>query len=441
MASKVVGSELYSEIAEIINDNLTDLGISINANKTEGKNIYIQCEDDRLETQDHLESLLDNLPGVKSERISGTSKSSMDFTRIKRGSTEVDLVYKGGAKGGMNVTTLNASITELFPAVAFELGLPKNVSKDNFWKKIYSEGVKLKTGGVYKNDTALKAGKEVITTAKEKSDMFEAKLENGYDLFKYIMSNYERKKIDKIVWGYRNNTKPAGVKPNHKGDIFLVYDDGNMIGLSIKATSGGPAPPQFNSYVRAIFNAKAFSKLAQFDKLKKTSYDNYYKNRIVGIPPFSDYGKPKMTAVVGSFEKREKTEYNKIYDEQLKWLKGVVIDLIKNNPEDAKEWILKEVVAEQADVPLVVLHAKGGGKVEPINDEEEVKVCVKVSKKGKGGITAYPASEKAKQDFFIALTCNNKTTELKFSIRTNKSGINHKLGQYINLAVKYNGIV
>ena len=88
----------------------------------------------------------------------------------------------------------------------------------------------------------------------------------------------------------------------------------------------------------------------------------------------------------------------------MKWLKGVVIDLIKNNPEDAKEWILKEVVAEQADVPLVVLHAKGGGKVEPINDEEEVKVCVKVSKKGKGGITAYPASEKAKQDFIIALT-------------------------------------
>ena len=439
MAS-VVGSELYKEIAEIINDNLTDLGISIDK-RTKNKNIYIQCEDDRLETQDHLESLLDNLPGVTSERISGTTKSSMDFTRIKRGSTEVDLVYKGGVKGGMNVTTLNASITELFPAVAFELGLPKNVSKTKFWQKIYSEGVELKTGGVYKNNTAMKAGIEVITTAKEKSDMFDKKLENGYDLFKYIMSNYERKEIDKIVWGYRNNTKPDGVQPNHKGDIFLVYKDGKMLGLSIKATSGGPPPPQFNSYVRAIYNAKAFNKLKEFDKLKKTSYDDYYKNRIVGIPPFSDYGKPKMTAVVGSFEKREKTEYNKIYDEQLKWLKGVVIDLIKNNPEDAKEWILKEVVAEQADVPLVVLHAKGGGKVEPINDEEEVKVCVQVSKKGKGGITAKPAAESAKQDFFIDLTCNKKTTTLKFSIRTNKSGINHKLGQYINLAVKFNGIV
>jgi len=440
MAS-VVGSELYSQVAEIINANLVDLGISIDDKKTKGKNIYIQCEDDRLETQDHLESLLDNLPGVKSERISGTAKSSMDFTRIKRGSTEVDIVYKGGSKGGMNVTTLNASITELFPAVAFELGLPKNVSKTTFWQKIYSEGVKLKIGGVYKNNTAMKAGTEVITTAKEKSDMFDKKLENGYDLFKYIMSNYERKEIDKIVWGYRNNTKPDGVQPNHKGDIFLVYKDGKMLGLSIKATSGGPPPPQFNSYVRAIYNAKAFNKLKEFDKLKKTSYDDYYKNRIVGIPPFSDYGKPKMTAVVGSFEKREKTEYNKIYDEQLKWLKGKVIDLIKNNPEEAKEWLLKEVVAEQADVPLVVLHAKGAGRVDTINDEEEVKVCVQVSKKGKGGITAKPAAESAKQDFFIALTCNNKTTELKFSIRTNKSGINHKLGQYINLAVKFNGVV
>ena len=111
------------------------------------------------------------------------------------------------------------------------------------------------------------------------------------------------------------------------------------------------------------------------------------------------------------------------------------------HPEDAKEWILKEVVAEQEDVPLVVLHAKGGGKVEPINDEEEVKVCVKVSKKGKGGKSANPAAVSAKQDFIVALTCNDSTTKLKFSIRTNKSGIHHKLGQYVNLAVKFNGIV
>ena len=436
----VVGSDLYKEIAEIINDNLTDLGISIDDKRTKNKNIYIQCEDDRIETQDHLESLLDNLPGVTSQRISGTSKSSMDFTRIKRGSTEVDLVYKGGSKGGMNVTTLNASITELFPAVAFELGLSKNVSKANFWQKIYTEGVKLKTGGVYKNNTALKAGKEVILTAKEKSDMFDAKLENGYDLFKYIMSNYERKKIDKIVWGYRNNTKPAGVKPNHKGDIFLVFDDGKKIGLSIKATSGGQSPPQFNSYVRAIYNSKSFNKLPEFDKLKKVSYDNFYKNIIVGIPPFSDYGKPQMTAVVGKFEKgagKKNDLYDKTYDAQLAWLKQTVMDLLKNNPEKTKHWLLKEVCAEQEDVPLVVLHATKTG-VHIIDDEEEIKMCVQVSLKGKQGVGV--ESGTGKQDFFVILKCKGKPTKLAFSIRTNKSGIAHKLGQYINLAVKFNGI-
>ena len=66
MAS-VVGSELYSQIAEIINDNLVELGMSIDDKKTKGKNIYIQCEEDRLETQDKLEALFDDIPGVKSQ--------------------------------------------------------------------------------------------------------------------------------------------------------------------------------------------------------------------------------------------------------------------------------------------------------------------------------------------------------------------------------------
>ena len=38
------------------------------------------------------------------------------------------------------------------------------------------------------------------------------------------------------------------------------------------------------------------------------------------------------------------------------------------------------------------------------------------------------------------LKCNVRTTTLNFSIRTNKTGAGHKLGQYINLAVKFNGV-
>ncbi len=286
-AKSSIGTDIYSQVAEIINDNLYDLGISVRQKDTKGAYIYLDCEHDRVETQDELEALLDKISGTKKLRVAST-KSSVDFTLYSKGSDEVRIVYKGRS-GGMSSTTLNASITELFPAVAFELGLPKNVNIDTFYNRIYTDGLKLDIGGVYKNKTAQKAGREVISTAKDGNNMFNDKLKNAHDLFKYIMDTYDRKTIEKIVWGYRNNTKPAGVKPNHKGDIFLVFDDGQITGLSIKATSGGQSPPQFNSYVRAIYNSKSFNKLSEFEKLKRVSYDNYYKSVIVGIPPFSDY--------------------------------------------------------------------------------------------------------------------------------------------------------
>ena len=436
-AKSSIGSDIYSEVAEIINDNLFDLGISVRQKDTKGAYIYLDCEHDRVETQDELEALLDKIKGVKFSRVAST-KSSVDFTLYSKGGDEVRIVYKGRS-GGMSSTTLNASITELFPAVAFELGLPKNVNIDTFYNRIYTDGLKLDIGGVYKNKTAQKAGREVISTAKDASSMFRDKLKNAHDLFKYIMDTYKRKSIDKIVWGYRNNTKPAGVKPNHKGDIFLVFDDGKKVGLSIKATSGGAAPPQFNSYVRAIYNSGSFNKLPEFEKLKKVSYDNYYAN-ILGIPDFKDYGKPNMTGVVGKFEKgvgKKNNLYDKKYDDQLAWLKQTVMNLLQNNPEEAKDWLLKEVCAEQEDVPLVVLHATNTG-VHTINDEEEIKMCVQVSLKKKLGIELKSAS--GKQDFFVILKCKGQPTKLMFSIRTNKAGIAHKLGQYINLAVKFNGI-
>tara|TARA_B100001113_G_C21065507_1_gene603201 strand:- start:50 stop:1363 length:1314 start_codon:yes stop_codon:yes gene_type:complete len=432
-----IGTELYSQIATVINDNLFDLGISINDKKTEGNFIYLQCEHDRLETQDELEALLDKIPSIQFDRRKIPSRSSIDTTRYFRGSQEVKIVYKGKS-GGMSSTTINASITELFPAIAFELGLPKNISLNDFYTKIYNEGVKLGKGGVYKNPTAMKAGQQVILNGKEQAGgLWNDKLKNAYDLFKYILDTYERKKIAKIVWGYRNNTKPNGVKPNHKGDIFLVFKDGKMIGLSIKATSGGAAPPQFNSYVQPIY--RFFGKMDVYQKLMKESYDKFYSD-MLGVPPFKNYKTPIMESFLDKYEKNSstKTDYNRRYDNQLAWLKQKVMDLIKNNPDDAKEWLLREVCAEQESVPLIVLHATKGG-VQKLDDEEEVKMCVQVSKKGKQGIKTESAS--GKQDFLVNLSCEKKTTKLKFSIRTNAVGAKHKLGQYINLAVKFNGIV
>ena len=111
--------------------------------------------------------------------------------------------------------------------------------------------------------------------------------------------------------------------------------------------------------------------------------------------------------------------------------------MMNNNPAKAKNWLLREVAAEQEGVPLIVLKA-AGKTTKIIDDENVIKDCVQTSKK-KNGIHAYP-SKTSKQNWHIDLTCRTHTTILNFSIRTNKTGISHKLGQYINLAVKFNGI-
>ena len=117
-------------------------------------------------------------------------------------------------------------------------------------------------------------------------------------------------------------------------------------------------------------------------------------------------------------------------------------DLINKNPEKAKRWLLQEVAKEDPNVPLVVIKAYGDkypSGIKKLDDEDLLKNCVVDSKKT-NGVKAYPDKAGSKQNWFIDLTCKTHTTTLKFSIRTNKTGISHKLGQYVNLAVKFNGI-
>ena len=354
----------------------------------------------------------------------------MDVTEISGMGDKLCLVYKA-AKGGMQETTLNSSITELFPAIAFEKKISPKLLNDKFFNEVLAaHDAKL---NVYKNKTASDAGKDIIDKATT-SSKFDDKVENAKAITKFLLEENKRKAIKKVVWGYRNNTKPDGVNPNHKGDIFAVFDDGNILGISLKAGSAGSAEPQFNSYVRPIFTS--FKMLQEFAKLQKTSYNKFYKG-IPNIPKESMYGKPQMTQTIGKFEKNNNKRYEALYDEQLKFVRQTLCDMMNKYPKKAKAWLLSEVAAEQEDVPLIVVKASDD-KTKIIDDENIIKDCVQTSKK-LNGIKAYP-SKTSKQNWHIDLTCRTHTTTLNFSIRTNKTGINHKLGQYVNLAVKFNGI-
>ena len=435
--SKLYGTDLLIEVMRVVNEEATNLGL--NYQKTQGRQVWIQCEDDRVETQDALEMDLENkVDGIRISRHTHKSHS-IDFTEINGMGKKLFIVYKLRGKG-MAQTTLNSTITELFPAVAFYENISQNASFEDFVQGVTYPKKPLGTGGVYKNPTALRAGNKMISEA-DTSSLFDDKVNAARGIYKWILHQSERRVggvVKDVVWGYRNNTKPNGVNPNHKGDIFLIYSGGpaeKIEGVSIKAGAVGTKPPQFNSYVRPIY--KAFGKLNEYTKLQKESYDAFYTG-IPNIPKFNQYGKAKMTNIVGQFEDASGTSYEALYDAQLEWMRDKLIALISKpqNNQLASGWLMNEVVKEQEGVPLVVIQSSGPNlnDVHEVNDEDVIKACLSTQ----GRIWAEKGS--GKQNFVVKLKCNLRTTSLNFSIRTNKTGKGHKLGQYINLAVKFNGV-
>ena len=426
----IISQDLSQSIFGVINSLSDSLDISINDKKTSGTYIEVSCGKDRNDTRISLEQSLSKVPGIKVSRLNIASRSSFDLTKVDGFGSEMRIVYKN-SKGGMQETTLNSSITELFPALAFSLGVSPKLKNDKFYNEILIKNqAKL---GAYKNEKAYEAGKQVLNDATN-STKFDVKTTNAKAIYQYLLSENSRKKISRVVWGYRNNMKPDGVNANHKGDIFVVFNDKKMLGISIKAGGAGTKEPQFNSYVRPIFSS--FGMLSEYSKLQKASYETYYKN-IPNMVKFSNYGKTSMTDVVIKYEKKFPKQYENLYNLQLAFIRQTICNLMNNNQEKAKQWLLREVVAEQKDVPLVVLKAEGS-KAKLIDDDSVLRSCVQTSKK-KGGILAYP-SKRSKQNWHIDMICDAKKTTLNFSIRTNKSGTGHKLAQYVNLAVKFNGL-
>ena len=135
MAKSLLDTDLYTKTVTVINDNLYDLGMSIDTKRTEGSYIYIQCDEDRLETQESLEMELERVSGLRCSRRYVKSKSSTDLTQVDGFGKSVNIVFKN-TKGGMQETTLNSTITELFPAIAFEANINTNLEPAVFYNKL-----------------------------------------------------------------------------------------------------------------------------------------------------------------------------------------------------------------------------------------------------------------------------------------------------------------
>ena len=193
MAKSLLDTDLYTKVVTVINDNLYDMGMSIDTKRTEGSYIFIMCDEDRLETQETLEMEIEKVSGLRCSRRYVKSKSSTDLTQVEGFSDKVNIVFKN-TKGGMQETTLNSTITELFPAIAFETGINTNLDPAVFYNQLVEANNQ--NLGAYKNKSAYDAGKPFLDKAPT-SSKFEEKTTNAQAITEWLLGEDKRKKISK----------------------------------------------------------------------------------------------------------------------------------------------------------------------------------------------------------------------------------------------------
>jgi len=366
----------------------------------------------------------------------GSSSSSIDPIDAVIDGKKIRVNVKP-VSGGMQETTLNSSITELFPCIAFEKKYNPS-SPVEFHKFLLDVDVsKLKC--VSSKDS--KAAEETINKA-DVSSKFTEKMNNAIGITEYLLDTHKDKQIAQVYWGYR--AKPPGVPNNHPGDMFIQYKDGKYLGVSLKAGGKKTSEPQLNTYVRPVFAAfpRADKTLAN---LRAAAYSQVYSG-IEGMPSLATFdGGPngrhkdrKITEdILRNYDKENNRSYEAGYDAMLEIMRKGVVDLFNKNKETTLKYIQSEVLRDAPDVPTVVIKAIGAG-YEEVTDRDAVGVFIPQVK----FVKAY-ASSSSKQNWYIELNSGSESLTMNMSIRSNKSGHGgkKKLGQFPSgLAIKYNGL-
>ena len=389
--------------------------------------IFVVRSNDRLDDRDEILRNLDQA-GIKAEVRNKTGQSVDPIFIDSHFDVKVILLIKPKS-GGMGETTLNASITELFPLIAWEKNYRMGTSIDKFYDFLLEqEPTTLKC--VLGKDS--KAAVDTIQKASE-SSKFSEKMLNAMGVYKYLVDENKGKPIKNVYWGYR--AKPTGVPKGHPGDIFLEFSDG-MLGVSLKAGGKKTKEPKLNTYVNPIFTA--FNKERNVIALRRKLHTEVY-SKIEGMPPSGSYDKSKKrdtSKLLIKLNKEDKARYEKLYDQHLEICRQSVIDLFNENKENTLEYIRSAILRDAPSVPTKVIKAVEDN-FEEVTETDELGVFLPLVK----FVKAY-ASKSSKQNWFLELKSREQTITMAMSIRTNKSGTagNKKLGQFFNLSVKYNSL-
>ena len=427
-----------SEQVDLPDEVLTGYTHEINTKKSSSKRTVITVKSgDRDNDRDEILRRLTQ-SGIQASIVS--SSSSVDPIDTTHDGQSFRIEVKP-LSGGMQETTLNSSITELFPCIAFENNYrPKTV--EGFMEYLMSIDVN-KMNCIHSKDK--EAAKETINKA-ESSSKYTDKMNNAIAISQYLYDESKSKPIDSVYWGYRSSSKPKGVPPNHPGDIFIKFKGQsgmNFLGVSLKAGGKKTKEPQLNTYVRPVWNF--FKADNDLQKLRQTSYAQVY-SKIKGIPPIANFDggktgrhkdKSKSEKALVLYNKENNSGYEKDYDSMLEIMRTGIINLFNKNKQKSLEYIKSEILRDAPEVPTIVIKAVGNS-YEEVTDRDELGVFLPQVQ-----FIRAAKSTKSKQNWVLELKSRDQSITMLMTIRSNKSGNagQKKLGQYpTGLAVKYNGI-
>ena len=362
-----------------------------------------------------------------------------------------DLPYLSGGEQ----TTINSTITELFPALAFNSGAHPRTADE---MEEFVNGLDLSSNGARKsfvNTSNIESAKEYITQmARIRPAMRKTKLENAVGILNWIYDYNHQREIEKVVWGYRE--KPSGVPNNHAGDIFIMFKDKTVhpkiMGISLKAGTSKSKEPKLNSYVATTMRKPAWKKKypRAVEELKEELWNNVY-SLIPGLP--KSVNKTNYLVLSSSRQtpnkilqekmlnlfKYDNLTFEALYVRMNTICRNKLIDMINSDVNATKEWIEDEFRLEKKDVEVPMMLVKAVGSTAQSSATDPLREFLPAVT----SVNAY-LKPNSVQDWFIDIMgSNNKKMTLTMTIRSDseyrEAKQKGKLGAFTMLKLLYRG--
>ena len=333
-------------------------------------------------------------------------------------------------------TTLNASITELFPAIAFNLKYkPKSV--EDFKKFLYTLNPKrAKSSWDSKDEDSAKLVISKLPSMEER--FLKTKMENAIGVTNYLYGLHATKPIRNVVWGYR--AKPRGIPKNHAGDIFVFFKDGDVVGVSLKAGSAKSKEPLKNTYVGTQYKNLGIST----DKLQADLWTRVY-SKIPGISDVADKNNfvknKEVTRLYVDHYVNATSAADDLYKEMLVVAREQFCkELNKLDTQSFISWVKDTFNLQRKDdeVPLVMVKAVGTTAEEKADDIVDIIPLTT-------NFHAY-LNKNSVQEYLIDIHTPQDKKTLKMTIRSDsgvrpEKGVSGqgRLGQYLQLKMQYSG--